>query len=46
MSTKYGLSPEITEEKSINDNKFKDVYDFDRLIKVKKDIERREKSYI
>ena len=42
-SEKYGLPPEIIEKKTFADNVFKEVYDFYRLVKVSKEINRYER---
>ena len=42
-SEKYGLPPEIIEKKKLADNVFKEVYDFYRLVKVSKGINRYER---
>ena len=33
-SQKYGFSPDFVEEKKMNDEKFSEIYDFHRLVKV------------
>lgn len=38
------FAPEKIEEKSINNEEFEEKYDFDRLVKVKVDLERRDRS--
>ena len=45
-SQKYGFSPDFVEEKILNDEKFREIYDFHRLIKVRKFAERYERSDI
>ena len=42
-SEKYGLSPNIIEKKSLEDENFKEIYDFHRLVKVTKGINRNER---
>ena len=39
-SQKYGLPPETIEEKSLEDEKFREIYDFHRMVKVSSDAER------
>ena len=39
-SVKYGLEPETIEKESLNDENFKERYDFDRLIRVTKAFKR------
>ena len=41
-SEKYDIHPHTIEKKSIEDENYKEMYDFHRLIKVKEDAERRE----
>ena len=43
-SVKYGLPPEEVESESMNDKHFTEIYDFHRLVKVKEDEDRRERS--
>ena len=45
-SQKYGFSPDFVEEKILNDEKFREIYDFHRLVKVRKFAERYERSDI
>ena len=45
-SQKYGFSPDFVEEKTLNYEKFREVYDFHRLVKVQKISERYEHSNI
>ena len=45
-SQKYGFSPDFEEEKTLNDEKFCEIYDFHRLVKVRKFSERSERSTI
>ena len=40
---KYGLEPEQVESKSLKNKDFREVFDFHRLLKVVKDIERRDR---
>ena len=42
-SEKYGLSPDIIEKKSLESEYFKEIYDFHRLVKVTKGINRYER---
>ena len=42
-SEKYGLPPDIIEKKSLEDEYFKEIYDFHRLVKVTKGINRYER---
>ena len=42
-SEKYGLPPSIIEKKSLEDENFKEIYDFHRLVKVTKGINRYER---
>ena len=39
-SQKYGLPPEEIEEKSVADEKFREIYDFHRMVRVSKDADR------
>ena len=43
-STKYGYLPEKIEVKSLKDDKFREINDFYRLVKVKQNAERNEKK--
>ena len=45
-SQKYVFSPGFVEEKTLNDEKFRKIYDFHRLVKVRKFAERYERSDI
>ena len=45
-SQKYGFSPDFVEEKILNDENFYQIYDFHRLVKVRKFAERYERSDI
>ena len=45
-SQKYGLPPEKIEEKSLESKKFREVYDFQRMVKVSKDADRYERADI
>ena len=45
-SQKYGFSPDFVEEKTLNDEKFREIYNFYRLVKVRKFAERYEHSDI
>ena len=40
---KYGIEPETVEEKSLTDNRFRELYDFHRLGKIKQDFGRRDR---
>ena len=42
-SEKYGLPPEVIEKKTLENDVFKEVYDFYRLVKVSKDVNRYER---
>ena len=46
VSQKCGFSPDFVEEKTLNDEKFREIYDFHRLVKVRKFAERCERSDI
>ena len=39
-SQKYGLPPETTEQKTLSDNVFREIYDFHRIVRVSKDADR------
>ena len=41
-SEKYGLPPEIIEKKTLSDNVFKEIFDFYRMVKVSKAVDRYE----
>ena len=41
-SEKYGLPPEIIEKKTLSDNVFKEMFDFYRMVKVSKAVDRYE----
>ena len=45
-SQKYGLPPEKIEEKSLESKKFREVYDFQRMVRVSKDADRYERADI
>ena len=45
-SEKYGLLPETIEEKTLSDNVFREIYDFYRMVKVSKAINRYERYNI
>ena len=45
-SQKYGLPPEETESKSLASKKFREIFDFYRMVKVSKDSDRYEQSDI
>ena len=45
-SQKYGLPSEEIEEKSLADEKFREIYDFHRMIRVSKDADRYEQGDI
>ena len=40
---KYGIEPETVEEKSLTDDRFRELYDFHRLGKIKQDFGRRDR---
>ena len=40
---KYGIEPETVEEKSLTDDRFREIYDFHRLGKIKQDFGRRDR---
>ena len=42
-SEKYGLPPEIIEKKTLSDNVFKEIFDFYRMVKVSKAVDRYER---
>ena len=41
-SEKYGLPPEVIEKRTLSDNVFKEIYDFYRMVKVSKAVNRYE----
>ena len=43
-SQKYGYAPNMVEEKAVENKRFIDIYDFDRLVKVKQHAERYERA--
>ena len=45
-SQKYGFPPDFVEEKTLNDEKFREIYDSHRPVKVRKYAERYERSDI
>ena len=45
-SQKYGLPPEEIEQKSLADEKFREIYDFHRMVRVSKDADRYERGDI
>ena len=45
-SRKYGVPPETVEKKSPKDEKFREVYDFHRMVRVSRDAERYKRSDI
>ena len=45
-SQKYGLPPEEIEEKSLVDEKFREIYDFHRMVRVSKDADKYKRSDI
>ena len=45
-SQKYGLPPETIEERSLESEKFREIYDFHRMVKVSRDAERYERHDI
>ena len=45
-SQKYGFPPDFVEEKTLNDEKFREIYDSHRPVKVRKFAERYERSDI
>ena len=42
-SEKYGLPPEVIEKRTLSDNVFKEIYDFYRMVKVSKAVNRYER---
>ena len=42
--TKYGQLPEEIERKSLKDDKFRKIYDFYKLVKVKQNEERNKRN--
>ena len=42
-SEKYGLPPEVVEKRTLSDNVFKEIYDFHRMVKVSKAVNRYER---
>ena len=42
-SEKYGLPPEVIEKRTLSDNIFKEIYDFYRMVKVSKAVNRYER---
>ena len=45
-SQKYGLPPEEIEEKSLADEKFREIYDFHRMVRVRKEADRYKRGNI
>ena len=45
-SQKYGFSPDFVKEKALNGKHFREIYDFNRLVKVQKHAKRHERSNI
>ena len=45
-SQNYGFSRDFVEEKTLNNKYFREIYDFHRLVKVRKFAERYERSGI
>ena len=45
-SEKYGLPPETIEKKTLSDNVFREIYDFHRMVKVSKAVNRYERYNI
>ena len=45
-SQKYGVPPETVEKKSLKDEKFREVYDFHRMVRVSRDAERYKRNNI
>ena len=45
-SQKYGYAPDPIEEKALESKRFREIYDFHRLVKVKEHIERYERASI
>ena len=45
-SQKYGVPPETVEKKSLEDEKFREVYDFRRMVRVSRDAERYKRNDI
>ena len=39
-SQEYGVPPETVEKKSLEDEKFQEVYDFQKMVRVSRDAER------
>ena len=37
---KYGVPPDMVEKKSLEDEKFQEVYDFQKMVRVSRDAER------
>ena len=45
-SQKYGMPPEVIKEKSPADKKFREIYDFHRMVRVSKEADRYKRSDI
>ena len=45
-SQKYGVLPETVKKKSLEDEKFREVYDFHRMVRVSWDVERYKRNSI
>ena len=45
-SQKYGVPPETVEKKSLKDEKFREVYEFHRMVRVSRDAERYKRNDI
>ena len=45
-SQKYGVLPETVKKKSLEDEKFREVYDFHRMVRVSRDVERYKRNSI
>ena len=43
-SQKYGYAPKSIEEKTVESERFRDIYDFHKLVKVKQHAERHERA--
>ena len=45
-SQKHGVLPETVKKKSLEDEKFREVYDFHRMVRVSRDVERYKRNSI
>ena len=45
-SQKYSVLPEMVKKKSLKDEKFREVYDFHRMVRVSRDVERYKRNSI